>query len=62
VYSIIDARRSQSNFQLIVITHEEEFVGMLARHIEGGGGGPGRAMGHYLRVSREETCVASSSV
>ena len=55
--SIIDSRRSQTNFQLIVITHEEEFVDMLARHVEGGGGGPARGMGHYFKVSREEMCV-----
>ena len=54
--SIIDTRRGQANFQLIIITHEEEFVGLLARHVEGGGGGSSsaRGAGHYFRVFREE--------
>ncbi len=54
-FSIIDSKREQTNFQLIVITHEADFVEMLARHIEGGGGGPGGGLGHYFVVSREET-------
>lgn len=29
--SIIRARRQQANFQLIVITHDEEFVNFLGR-------------------------------
>jgi hypothetical protein len=52
---IIDSKREQTNFQLIVITHEADFVEMLARHVEGGGGGPGGGLGHYFIVSREET-------
>jgi len=29
--SIIAARRAQSNFQLVVITHDKEFVNMMGR-------------------------------
>ncbi len=29
--SIIDARKEQKNFQLIVITHDEKFMEMLGR-------------------------------
>ena len=31
VYSLIAARREQSNFQLVVITHDPEFVEMMGR-------------------------------
>jgi hypothetical protein len=50
--SIIDSRRGQANFQLIVITHEEDFVDMLNRHVEGGSG-PSHGTSQYFRVFRE---------
>lgn len=46
---IINARRSQDNFQLVVITHDEEFVRELGRAQMLGGSNPG----HYYRLSRE---------
>ncbi len=59
VLSIIDAKREQTNFQLIIITHEADFVEMLGQHIEAGGG---PSLGHYFVISREQTCVASRRV
>lgn len=44
---IILSRRNQENFQLIVITHDDEFVEVLQAHL-GTNGGP------YWRLSREQ--------
>jgi DNA repair protein RAD50 len=41
---IIEARRSQSNFQLIIITHDEEFLARLGRK---------ELSDYYFRVSKE---------
>jgi DNA repair exonuclease SbcCD ATPase subunit len=47
--------RSGGNLQLIVITHDEEFVSELGRALEGGGGTDSKAqIGVYFRVFREE--------
>ncbi|KAI9000249.1 hypothetical protein BC832DRAFT_541389 [Gaertneriomyces semiglobifer] len=43
--NIIAIRRQQSNFQLIVITHDEEFVQMMGR---------GEYADYYWRVSKDE--------
>jgi DNA repair protein RAD50 len=47
---IINTRKKQDNFQLICITHDEEFVHMLGQAQVGGAANPG----YYWRVSREE--------
>lgn len=44
-FSIIKMRRRQSNFQLIVITHDEEFVQLLGRS---------EFADYYWRVSRDD--------
>ena len=44
---IIHSRKNQANFQLIVITHDEEFVEVMQGHL-GDGGGP------YWRLTREQ--------
>jgi DNA repair protein RAD50 len=47
--------RAGSNLQLIVITHDEEFVSELGRATQGGGGSSSKKqIGVYYRVSREE--------
>jgi DNA repair protein RAD50 len=51
---VIELRRG-SNLQLIVITHDEEFVSELSRALEGGGGTDSKnQIGQYYRVFREE--------
>jgi DNA repair protein RAD50 len=51
---IIEMRR-HSNLQLIVITHDEEFVGELGKAMHDGGGSSSKAaLGTYYRVSRVE--------
>ena len=49
---IIASRAAQSNFQLVVITHDEEFVGMMKGELatQAGFSMPER----YYQVSREE--------
>ena len=44
-FSIIETRRRQSNFQLIIITHDEEFVQLIGRseHAD-----------YYWRVSKDQ--------
>lgn len=42
---IIEARRAQANFQLLVITHDEEFVSMLGRS---------EITDYYFRVYKNE--------
>jgi len=52
---IIDARSAQGNLQLIVITHDEQFVTELGRATQGGGGPSGGGQfAKYFRVLREE--------
>ena len=43
---IIEYRKSQSNFQLIVITHDEKFL----THIQGD-----RFTDHFYRIQRDES-------
>lgn len=45
VFRIIKSRGSQGNFQLIVITHDEEFVDLLGRH---------ECADYYWRVFKDE--------
>lgn len=52
---IIDLRRKTNSLQLIVITHDEDFVSELGRSMNDGGGSSSRAqLGEYWRVWREE--------
>jgi len=53
---LIEARKDAGNLQLIVITHDDEFVAELGRSlVEGGGGSSSKTqMGTYYRVYREE--------
>jgi DNA repair protein RAD50 len=44
---IIKSRANQENFQLIVITHDDEFVEIIQNQI-GSSGGP------FFRISREQ--------
>ncbi len=46
---ILESRKNQKNFQLIVITHDEEFMDYLASQQELGGGLPEA----YFRIQRE---------
>lgn len=46
--SIIEQRRHQANFQLIVITHDEEFVEKLGR---------AEHASHYWRVTKDAKYV-----
>lgn len=46
---IINMRRSQENFQLVVITHDEKFVDILGQAQMLGNSNPG----YYWRISRE---------
>lgn len=48
--SIINARSKQENFQLVCITHDEEFVQMLSQTQSLGGSRPE----YYWRISRED--------
>ena len=48
VYSIIEHRRAQANFQLVVITHDEEFVRSLGRS---------DVADYYFRVSKDARSV-----
>lgn len=43
-FSIIETRRQQSNFQLIIITHDEEFVQLI---------GKSKHADYYWRVSKD---------
>lgn len=52
--SIINARSGQQNFQLVCITHDEEFVQMLSQTQSLGGSRPE----YYWRVSREDMYAA----
>ena len=52
---IIDARSVAGNLQLVVITHDEEFVSELGRATLGGGGSASTTqIARYFRVFREE--------
>jgi hypothetical protein len=52
---IIELRKHTSNLQLIVITHDEEFVADLGRSLNDGGGSSSKAqVGTYYRVFRKE--------
>ena len=51
---IIETRSAQANLQLVVITHDEEFVSELGRATVGGGGPSGNNYARYFRVYREE--------
>jgi DNA repair exonuclease SbcCD ATPase subunit len=52
---IIELRRASNTLQLLVITHDEEFVEELGRSLNDGGGSSSRAqLGTYFRVWREE--------
>jgi DNA repair protein RAD50 len=42
---IIKARRAQSNFQFLIITHDEDFVQLLGRH---------QCADYYWRISKDE--------
>lgn len=48
--SILNARSQQQNFQLVCITHDEEFVQMLSRTQTMDGTRPE----YYWRISRED--------
>lgn len=51
---IIESRGSKS-LQLIVITHDEEFVTEMGRALQGGGGSASKGqLGTYYRVSRNQ--------
>ena len=45
MYSIVGERQIQRNFQLIVITHDDEFVDMLGRS---------KFVDDYYHVSKDE--------
>jgi DNA repair protein RAD50 len=47
---ILEARAKQSNFQLVVITHDEEFMENLSSQQSLGGGLPR----HFFKINREE--------
>ncbi len=51
---IIETRSAQANLQLVVITHDEEFVNELGRATLSGGGPSSRNFARYFRVYREE--------
>ena len=51
---IIETRSAQANLQLVVITHDEEFVSELGRATLSGGGPSSRNFARYFRVYREE--------
>jgi DNA repair protein RAD50 len=54
--SIIRTRRTQSNFQLILITHDEEFVQVLGRY---------ECAEYYWRVFKDESqhsCIERQSI
>ena len=42
---LVRVRRAQSNFQLLIITHDEEFVAMLGRH---------QCADYYWRIDKDE--------
>jgi len=46
--SLIESRRAQKNFQLIIITHDEEFVEMLSRASK-------KKIEYYYRVTKDAT-------
>jgi DNA repair protein RAD50 len=46
---IVETRRRQHNFQLVIITHDEEFLDKL--HHKCG-------VPNYYRISKDESCVA----
>ena len=49
------ASASAQNLQLVVITHDEDFVAELGRALQGGGGSSSATqLGRYYRVFREE--------
>ena len=50
---IISARGRQHNFQLICITHDEEFVRLMSTELAAAGQ-LGGLPEHYFRISREE--------
>eukprot|EP00761_Pharyngomonas_kirbyi_P001037 gb/GECH01001038.1/.p1 GENE.gb/GECH01001038.1/~~gb/GECH01001038.1/.p1 ORF type:complete len:1307 (+),score=500.08 gb/GECH01001038.1/:1-3921(+) len=50
LHAIIEERRAQSNFQLVVITHDEEFVQKLGRS---------EYVDSYYRVSKDPTTLCS---
>ena len=47
LHDIINSRRQQKNFQLIIITHDDEFLRMMR---------PGDFVDHYYRISRNQQC------
>ena len=47
LHQIIVSRQQQKNFQLIIITHDDEFLRMMR---------PGDFVDHYYRISRNEAC------
>ena len=52
---IIELRRASGSLQLVVITHDEDFVRELgAAQNDGGGSTSAAQLGTYFRVSREE--------
>lgn len=52
---IIELRKHTNNLQMIVITHDEEFVAELGRSMhDGGGSGSKTQLGTYFRVWRQE--------
>ena len=52
INEIIRNRKQQSNFQLIVITHDEEFIATLRTEMAAQAGAS--MPEHYWRISREE--------
>jgi DNA repair protein RAD50 len=52
---IIESRANSGNLQLVVITHDEDFVAELGRATAGGGGSSSTGqLAKYFRVYREE--------
>ncbi len=52
---MIELRKKGGNLQLIVITHDEEFVSDLGRAMNGGGGSSSKnQLGTYYHIFREE--------
>ena len=47
LHEVIEFRQQQSNFQLIIITHDEEFLKLMR---------PGDFVGHFWRLDRNERC------
>ena len=45
IYSIIESRSRQRNFQLVIITHDEDFVDLLGRS---------KYVDHFFRVIKDE--------